>query len=111
MQTLRPNPNASYRSVPEALYKMVRYEGVLRPIKGVSAVICSAGPAHALYFACYEKMKEVISGTTDAYKQTHLAHGLSFRNLHFSICVLTTIYVVLLAQEPPVAFPLYCTTP
>lgn len=75
MQTLRPNPNASYRSVPEALYKMVRYEGVFRPIKGVSAVICSAGPAHALYYSCYEKMKETISGTNEAYKQTHLAHG------------------------------------
>lgn len=76
MQTLRPNPNASYRSVHEALYKMVHYEGLLRPIKGVSAVICSAGPAHALYFSCYEKMKQVISGTSDSYRQNHFAHGL-----------------------------------
>lgn len=85
MQTLRPNPNASYRSVPEALYKMVRYEGIFRPIKGVSAVVCSAGPAHALYYSCYEKMKDVISGTTDSYKQTHLAHGLLFSisNIHY----------------------------
>lgn len=84
MQTLRPNPNASYRSVPEALYKMVRYEGVFRPIKGVSAVICSAGPAHALYYSCYEKMKETISGTNEAYKQTHLAHGRLTFDLSFS---------------------------
>lgn len=75
MQALRPNPNASYRSVPDALYKMVRYEGLLRPIRGVSAVICSAGPAHALYYSCYEKMKTVISGTSISYDQNHLAHG------------------------------------
>lgn len=75
MQTLRPNPNARYRSVTEALYKMIRYEGVLRPIKGVSVVICSAGPAHALYYSCYEKMKETLSGTSDSFKQTHFAHG------------------------------------
>lgn len=75
MQTLRPNPNASYRSVPEALYKMIRYEGLLRPIKGVSVVFFSAGPAHALYYSCYERMKLILSGTTISYDQTHLSHG------------------------------------
>ncbi|CAG2106322.1 unnamed protein product, partial [Medioppia subpectinata] len=63
MQSLYPNPKASYRSVPEALYKMVRHEGLLRPIRGVSAVTMGAGPAHALYFSCYEKMKRVLSGS------------------------------------------------
>lgn len=75
MQTLRPNPNASYRSVPEALYKMIRFEGLLRPIKGVSVVFVSAGPAHALYYSCYERMKMILSGTTISYDQTHLSHG------------------------------------
>src|SRR6218665_1472976 len=91
MQTLRPNPNASYRSISDALYKMVRYEGLFRPIKGVSAVICSAGPAHALYFACYEKMKTVLSGTTDAYKQHHWAHGQYPLFYHF-LPLFTTFY-------------------
>ncbi|CAM6032074.1 unnamed protein product, partial [Sphagnum compactum] len=63
MQSLQPNPKAAYRSIHEALYKMVRYEGLFRPIRGVSAVIWGAGPAHALYFSCYEKMKRVFSGT------------------------------------------------
>jgi len=63
MQSLRPNPEATYRSVPDALIKMMRYEGILRPVRGVSAVIIGAGPAHALYFSCYEKMKRVLSGT------------------------------------------------
>lgn len=63
MQSLRPSPDATYRSVPEALYKMIRYEGILRPVRGMSAVVVGAGPAHALYFSCYEKMKRVFSGT------------------------------------------------
>jgi solute carrier family 25 iron transporter 28/37 len=76
MQSLRPNPLATYRSVPEALYKMIRNEGIFRPIKGVSAVITGAGPAHALYFSCYEKMKRLLSGTeTGAHHP--LAQGLT----------------------------------
>lgn len=76
MQSLNPNPKAAYRSVPEALYKMVKHEGLFRPIKGVSAVIVGAGPAHALYYSCYEKMKRVLSGTeTGAHRP--LAQGLS----------------------------------
>ncbi|XP_076340491.1 mitoferrin-2-like isoform X2 [Tachypleus tridentatus] len=63
MQSLQPNPKATYHSMSDALYKMVRYEGVLRPVRGMSAVVCGAGPAHALYFSCYEKMKRVFSGT------------------------------------------------
>ena len=83
MQTLRPNPNASYRSVPEALYKMIRYEGLLRPIKGVSVVFFSAGPAHALYYSCYERMKLILSGTTISYDQTHLSHGMDVFEIFF----------------------------
>ena len=75
MQSLHPNPSATYRSVPDALYKMMTREGLFRPIKGVSAVIAGAGPAHALYFSCYEKMKRSLSGTeTGAHHP--LAQGL-----------------------------------
>lgn len=63
MQSLQPNPKAAYKSVPEGLYKMMRYEGLLRPVRGMSAMVIGAGPAHALYFSCYEKMKRLISGT------------------------------------------------
>jgi len=74
MQSLKPNPKAVYRTVPEALYKMVRHEGLFRPIRGVSAVISGAGPAHALYFSCYEKMKRIFSGTEHA-SHNPLAQG------------------------------------
>ncbi|XP_013784988.1 mitoferrin-2-like [Limulus polyphemus] len=63
MQSLQPNPKATYHSLTDGLCKMVRYEGVFRPVRGMTAVVCGAGPAHALYFSCYEKMKRVFSGT------------------------------------------------
>lgn len=63
MQSLRPTPGARYHSITDAFYKMVRYEGALRPVRGMSAVVLGAGPAHALYFSCYEKLKRIISGT------------------------------------------------
>ena len=75
MQSLCPNPQARYRSVTEAMVKMIQYEGVLRPVKGVSAVIASAGPAHALHYACYEQLKAQLSGTIESYNQSHMVHG------------------------------------
>lgn len=74
MQSLKPNPMAQYRNISEALLKMIRHEGVLRPVRGMSAVVIGAGPAHALYFSCYEKMKRLISGTEHG---NPLAHGLA----------------------------------
>lgn len=76
MQSLRPCPKATYRSIPEALYKMIRYEGMLRPVRGMSAVVTGAGPAHALYFSCYEKMKRVFSRTEHGSKNP-LAQALA----------------------------------
>lgn len=63
LQSLRPNPFARYTGITDGLYKMVRYEGALRPVRGMSAVVMGAGPAHALYFSAYERLKRVISGT------------------------------------------------
>ncbi|XP_011140848.1 mitoferrin-1 isoform X2 [Harpegnathos saltator] len=56
MQALTPGPGGG--GVGKVLYKMIRQEGVLRPIRGVNAVIFGAGPAHALYFSCYESLKD-----------------------------------------------------
>lgn len=76
MQSLKPHPKARYRSISEAFYKMVRHEGVLRPVRGMPAVMLAAGPAHALHFACYEKAKRVISGTENGVGNP-LAQGLA----------------------------------
>lgn len=58
MQSLAPSPEASYRNVRDGLMKMITTEGLMRPVKGVNAVIMGAGPAHALYFSAYEGIKK-----------------------------------------------------
>eukprot|EP00088_Acartia_fossae_P026733 TRINITY_DN2752_c0_g1_i1.p1 TRINITY_DN2752_c0_g1~~TRINITY_DN2752_c0_g1_i1.p1 ORF type:complete len:391 (-),score=70.98 TRINITY_DN2752_c0_g1_i1:1766-2938(-) len=40
---------------------MVREEGMLRPLRGATVVIAGAGPAHALYFTCYEQAKKLFT--------------------------------------------------
>ncbi|XP_071442078.1 mitoferrin-1 isoform X2 [Hetaerina americana] len=75
MQSLSPSPNATYRGVGEALYRMVTQEGLLRPCRGMCAVVSGAGPAHALYFSTYEYLKEFF--TTRMSLHAQLAYGLS----------------------------------
>lgn len=75
MQSLQPNPKAAYRTVPDALFKIVKHEGVMRTFKGMSVMVVGAGPAHAMYFSCYEKMKRVLSGTTNGNRNP-LAQGV-----------------------------------
>lgn len=75
MQSLNPNPHATYRNIPEALYKMVRYEGLSRPLRGMAAVVGGSGPAHALYFSCYEKLKKTLSSGRSGHH--HIAHGVA----------------------------------
>ena len=45
----------------DALRPMVRQEGWGRPVRGVPAVFVGAGPAHAMYFAGYEKIKRELT--------------------------------------------------
>lgn len=73
MQNLSPSPNAVYRGVGEALFRMVKNEGVLRPVRGMSAVVLGAAPAHAFYFSCYEYMKTAL--TQGSTRTNHLAYG------------------------------------
>lgn len=61
------------QSIGTVLSRMVEKEGILRPVRGVQVAIASAGPAHALYFSCYEFLKEVL--TTRYNMNSHLAHG------------------------------------
>ncbi|KAJ1525289.1 hypothetical protein ONE63_010112 [Megalurothrips usitatus] len=56
MQSLTPNAGQS-QSVAGVLTRMVRVEGVNRMVRGMGPVLCGAGPAHALYFSCYEAVK------------------------------------------------------
>ncbi|KAL2083114.1 hypothetical protein ACEWY4_020887 [Coilia grayii] len=75
MQSLQPEPAARYRNVLEALGRIVRTEGVWRPMRGLNATAIGAGPAHALYFACYEKLKKTLSDAIHPGANSHLANG------------------------------------
>lgn len=75
MQSLRPEPAARYRNVLEALWRIARTEGLWRPMRGLNITATGAGPAHALYFACYEKLKKTLSDVIHAGGNSHVANG------------------------------------
>ncbi|XP_053318392.1 mitoferrin-1 [Spea bombifrons] len=77
MQSLQPDPKAQYKGVGEALKRMVRTEGLLTPLRGINVTMLGAGPAHALYFACYEKMKTTIGGMINHAGNSHVANGVA----------------------------------
>lgn len=59
----------------DALRRIVTTEGVWRPMRGLNATAVGAGPAHALYFACYEKLKKTLSDVIHPGANSHLANG------------------------------------
>lgn len=92
MQSLHPEPGARYRNVMDALRQIVRTEGIWRPIRGVNVLAVGAGPAHALYFACYEKIKFTLSDAIHPGANSHFANGTnlniifhSFHTLYFQL--------------------------
>ncbi|XP_033827826.1 mitoferrin-1 [Periophthalmus magnuspinnatus] len=77
MQSLQPDPNAQYRSVYEALKRIIKTEGIFRPFRGLNITMLGAGPAHALYFACYERVKRPLSDVIQNGRNSHLANGIA----------------------------------
>jgi len=61
MQALNPHTSANYNSITQAMRSITVKEGFGRAWHGMPAVIAGAGPAHAMYFACYEKVKWILS--------------------------------------------------
>ena len=66
MMCLKPDPNARYTGIIDAFVKIVKNEGAFRPVRGMGVVAFGAGPAHALYFSCYEFIKSNFSGASKA---------------------------------------------
>ncbi|XP_004270714.1 mitoferrin-1 isoform X1 [Orcinus orca] len=77
MQSLNPDPKAHYTSVYGALKKIIRTEGFWRPLRGLNVMMMGAGPAHALYFACYENMKRTLNAVFHHQGNSHLANGIA----------------------------------
>ena len=46
-------------SISANLINIMKTEGLFRPLKGVQPLVLGAGPAHAVYFACYENIKSL----------------------------------------------------
>ncbi|XP_014341519.2 mitoferrin-1 [Latimeria chalumnae] len=77
MQSLQPDPKAQYKGVYEALKRITLTEGFWRPLRGINITVLGAGPAHAFYFACYEKMKRTLSDVIHRGANSHIANGIA----------------------------------
>nr|XP_020856868.1 mitoferrin-1 isoform X2 [Phascolarctos cinereus] len=77
MQSLHPDPKARYTSVYGALKQIIRTEGFWRPLRGINVMVMGAGPAHAMYFACYENMKRTLNEVLHHRGNSHLSNGIA----------------------------------
>ncbi|XP_037027682.1 mitoferrin [Bradysia coprophila] len=59
----------SGQTIVSTFNNMIRKEGIFRPIRGVTAVVAGAGPAHAFYFATYEYSKEWLTKLSPQHNQ------------------------------------------
>ena len=80
MMTLFPDPKARYKNLHNAFYEILTKENYRVLFRGMGVVATGAGPAHALYFACYEYAKQGITLFTNG--NTVLAQGQSLPSFH-----------------------------
>ena len=71
MQALESLPTSRL----SAVFRQISSEGKLRFFRGVLSVVLGAGPAHALYFATYEKAKSTFVNESSSFR--HVAAGFS----------------------------------
>ncbi|KAI9823520.1 MAG: asparaginyl-tRNA synthetase [Phylliscum demangeonii] len=62
MQVINPSPAAVYTGMTNAALRISSTEGVRSLWRGISSVALGAGPAHAVYFATYEAVKQAMGG-------------------------------------------------
>lgn len=91
----------------DALRRIVATEGVWRPMRGLNATAVGAGPAHALYFASYEKLKKTLSDVIHPGANSHLANGTirpththMYRSRMATLRTLITVISVKLLTRP-----------
>ena len=67
-----------YTGLKNAFVTIMRNEGKGRLLRGMSAMVCGAGPAHALYFTCYEKVKHNLTLKINGkkWKNSSVANGM-----------------------------------
>lgn len=91
--TLAPNPEAKYRNLFEAFSKIIRTEHPRALLRGIGVVATGAGPAHALYFSCYEVSKQFLTRANT--RSTVLAQGVPNALHTFANIVLTLLGLVM----------------
>jgi len=74
LQSLVTDPTTK-RSIGSVMMNMIREEGALRPLRGMGAMVAGAGPAHALYFGSYERLKVAFNRSGSSANQNYLAQG------------------------------------
>ena len=63
-------------SIWKNLLHIQKTEGFWRPLHGVQPLVLGAGPAHAVYFACYEQIKSLLlPATNSGVLPEYLVHG------------------------------------
>ncbi|MCJ1403391.1 Fe(2+) transporter [Xylographa trunciseda] len=62
LQVINPSPGALYSGLTNAFTTITRIEGAQSLWRGMTSVIVGAGPAHAVYFATYEAVKQAMGG-------------------------------------------------
>lgn len=65
MMTLFPDPKARYKNLHNAFYEILTKENYRVLFRGMGVVATGAGPAHALYFSCYEYAKNALTLITN----------------------------------------------
>lgn len=63
------------RNLGSVLVNMMKEEGAMRPLRGMGAMVAGAGPAHALYFAAYERLKVDFTREGTSAHTNYWAHG------------------------------------
>lgn len=73
MQKLYVDPASNSRGITQVFRTMYIKEGFGAYYRGMGAVVAGAGPAHALYFAAYERSKLLLGASADTPLATSLA--------------------------------------
>ena len=74
LQSLVTEPTAK-RGLSSVLMTMIREEGAMRPLRGLGAMVVGAGPAHALYFSAYERLKVSFNPSGSSANHNYWAQG------------------------------------
>lgn len=63
MHRILPEPGAAYTDLVHGMRSIVKHEGAAGLFRGIGVTAMGAGPAHAMYFTCYEQAKVSFGAT------------------------------------------------